>query len=174
MPTESIRVTFPGRMSRDARYTVTFVDDEFPEFPIAVHFALIEADNGARDYFNIGVEIGERAAMQPGREIERLPPRRISPSIVRHVAENYGAYERTARAHLEHDKAARTSPIVVGERPRERREMTPTFLTDVATEYEEHRAAGRSPLKELAKDYGVNVSTVSRWIKAARQRGYMK
>ncbi len=46
--------------------------------------------------------------------------------------------------------------------------MTPDKLAMLLEQYREHEQAERSPLKELANDYGVNVSTVSRWMAKAR------
>jgi transposase-like protein len=47
--------------------------------------------------------------------------------------------------------------------------MTDGFLRRVLEQYEEYETRDdKSPLKELAKDYGVNPSTVSRWIAKAR------
>jgi len=64
-------------------------------------------------------------------------------------------------------------PILAENQPRRRREITADHLKSVAAQYEQHKAADQSPLKELARDYSVNASTVSRWVKEARERGYI-
>jgi hypothetical protein len=178
MPTQAITLKFPGPMARDPRYSVTFRESEFPSSPITIHFVRIGVEGGGSlhtDYFNVGVEIGERFAVEPGSErqpIDHLPRRRLDPAVVRHVAVNYVAYESRARAQLQGGIEPDPSAVIVApQEARKRREMTPAFLETVASQYVGYRDEGKAPLKELVRDYGVNQSTVSRWVKAARQSG---
>jgi hypothetical protein len=160
-------------MADDPRNTVTFFESEFPDWPIAIHYLLIQADNGAEDYFNVGVEIGRRYDVIPGsgpQEIAVLPPRRMDRRVLQHVHDRYSTYDRRARSILEgsRDPGVPSAPIVTDRPARRRREMTPERLAKLMDEYRQYKAADRAPIKELARDYGVNASTVSRWLAKAR------
>jgi hypothetical protein len=47
------------------------------------------------------------------------------------------------------------------------------YLEAVADRHKQHRMADQSPKKKLARDFGVNVGTVSRRVRGARRRGYI-
>jgi transposase-like protein len=155
----------------DPRQSVTFVEQEFPEWPITLHYVLVQASNGATDFFNVGLEIGKFEG-KPDVPLT-LMRRRIDPAVVKHVMGHYADFERRARTKLETGENVQAATIAAPRSPRRRREMTPERLQMVAAEFEGYRVADRSPLAELARDYGVNPSTVSRWIVKAREAGYI-
>ena len=171
MPTVNVQVHFPGRWADDPRTSVTFVESEYPDYPITLHYLRVQVDNGAIALFNVGVEIGDRFKVQPGNSehpIGKLPKRRLDPKVLSHVLQHYSSFDTRARGVLE-GSGDPGGPLLEAEKPRRRRrDMTPDRLKVLLEEYREYERADRSPLKELANDYGVNVSTVSRWMTKAR------
>lgn len=168
MTTESVTIRYERG---DPRQSVTFVEREFPEWPVTLYYVLIQASNGATDFFNVGLEIG-RFKGKPGEPLPHAR-RRIAPAVIKHVMGHYADYDRRARTKIETGENVQASAIAAPRGPRRRREMTPERLQMIAAEFEGYRAADRSPLRELARDYGVNSSTVSRWIAKARDAGYI-
>jgi hypothetical protein len=187
MAIQRVSLTFPGRWADDARYTVAFEESAFPRWPISFHYLLIGTDDGdAKDWFLVGVEVGSTFRVQPRSDLHRLegplPKRRGEPDVLRYVADNFVELEQLARRQLEpgapvvrvDELVDRTfdMPSVVAAKPRRRRRrMTEGFLELIAEQYEQYTTRDNvSPLKELAKDYAVNPSTVSRWLAKARSR----
>ena len=80
------------------------------------------------------------------------------------MSESYSSYDKRARQVLSGSGDANAFEHVTAEKPtRRRRSMTPERLSVLLAENRQYEASDRSPLKELARDYGVSVSTVSRW-----------
>lgn len=66
-----------------------------------------------------------------------------------------------------------TPPRVPIRRPRRRNSVTDDHLREVADTYRRALAAGAPPTKEVAERMGASHSTAARWVKMARDKGFL-
>ena len=168
-----LRLRFPGKAGSDPRFTVTITEPGTP-WPLAIHFVLIEDDeDGTREWINVGFEIGERFEAVRGES--RTPidesPVAIDARTLQRIAEDYSTYVELARNALVLNQEG-----VTGALKRLRPGPKPARLTDdfyrlIAADYEARRRAGEHAVKELAMAQHVDISTASKWIRTARDRG---
>lgn len=169
-PITEVRHRLPDRraveLGETPRHTVTYYGFDWP---VSLHFVQLGPDEKTFEWFNVGIELGEFKAV-PG-EPAKMPRRRFDPKFIRLVADSYAELEREARRVLAGDllESPRRKPpkIQVEREPRRRRQWQGDDLMVLKAMIAEHRANHRSPAKELAKDFGVNVATAYRWIAAA-------
>jgi hypothetical protein len=160
-------------MARDARIAVTIEEPATP-WPIVVYFIRVFDDKvGATALVNVGFELGQRFDVTPGeppQELERFP-RPLDRRTVDGVLARFSQYVQYARAQVEFQEAQETP----GAKPSgRRRELTDDFLSEIAGQYRAWSAGQGRAVTEIANAHGVNRSTASRWVAAARARGYIE
>jgi hypothetical protein len=166
------QVRWPGRRATDARIAVTIEEPATP-FPITIYFIRVHDDEitDAVAVINVGFEVGTRFDKDPYDEViplgERLP-RPLDGRAVEAVVQNFRAYVEHARHAIEFRWSGQTP----GSKPRNRRrrELTDDFLSTIAEQYEAWSAGTGHAVTEISKAHGVNRSTASRWVDAARER----
>ncbi len=167
-----ISVTWPGARATDPRNTVTLVEDGTP-WPIRFHFLRL-GDTENPDWVelvNVGFEIGETQFDAADLETLRRP---IDAVTLQRIANNFGSYLELARQSLVLDRDGTEGAIKRLRGPgRKPARLTDDFYRLIAADYEAHRQAGGHPGKELAAKYSTHPGNVSKWIKAARQRGFL-
>jgi hypothetical protein len=189
--TPRTRVRYPAARARDSRIAVTIEDPSMP-FSVVVYFVHVIDDEipDAWAVIPVGIEMGQRFDApddgQPHREHpigERLP-RPLDREAVQEVAARFRDYVEYARGCLIiggrrgfSSDSAFVSPLgpTPGSRAsaRKRRALTDDFLSLVAEQYETWSAGRGRAVTEIANAHGVNRSTASRWVKAARERGFL-
>jgi hypothetical protein len=166
-----ISVSWPGARATDPRNTVTLVEDGTP-WPIRFHFLRL-SDTEKPDWtelVNVGFEIGERFEVG---EFETVPEP-VDALTVQRIANNYGSYLEIARQSLVLDREGTEGAIKRLRGPgRKPARLTDDFYRLIAADYETHRQAGGHPGKELAAKYSTHPGNVSKWLKVARQRGFL-
>jgi hypothetical protein len=175
------RVRYPGSRATDLRITVTIEEPTTP-FPIVVYFVHVvdDARPDAWAVIPVGIELGHRfdAKDDDGEPRQSHPigdrlPRPLDREAVQEVVSRFRDYVEYARACIaiggrptndpEQTPAARA-------RGRRRRELTDGFLALIAEQYETWSAGKGRAVTEIADAHGVNRSTASRWVAAARER----
>lgn len=168
-----VTLRFPTAKAQDPRIAVT-LDEPATPWPITVYFLNLANEEGSGAAFvNVGLELGHRFDRRPDEQLvfEHLP-RPLDRRAVQRVTEQFREYVEYARAALEHGVARRT-PGANAPASR-RREMTDEFLSMIAEQYREWSAGGGRAVTEIANAHGVNRSTASRWVDAARNRGILE
>jgi hypothetical protein len=166
-----VRLRIPGPNARDPRYSVT-LEEPGLDSAVSVHFLLVGADNGARAWVNVGVELGERFERPHGKPLllDSLP-RPVDPATVRYVAERFPSYVSFARSYLDYQAGGGGGKPPV--RKQRRRRLTDDDLRAIARQYQAFDRHSGRPVTELAAAHGVNPSTASRWVARARERGML-
>ena len=147
--------------------TVTVHEPGTP-WPIKFHFVR-ENDEPV----SVGFEIGEHEITP---DVEPVPIEPIDAAAVQRIATNYVSYLAIAtNAIIIREPEALEHAIRrlrgTGVKPAK---LNDDFFRLVAADYDAHRKAGLPPGKSLAAKYTAHPSAVSRWIKTARERGYIK
>jgi hypothetical protein len=167
-----ISVTWPGQRATDPRNTVTLREAGTP-WPIRFHFLRL-GDTEKPDWVelvNVGFEIGERFEVG---QLETIPDP-VDAVALQRIASSYGSYLEIARQALVLDREGTEGAINRLRGPgRKPARLTDDFYRLIAAEYETHRQAGGHPGKELAAKYSTHPGNVSKWLKEARARGYIK
>jgi hypothetical protein len=162
------------------RIAVTIEEPSRP-FSVVIYFVhVIDDEINASVSIPVGVELGQRFDRpndgQPHKSHpigERLP-RPLDRAAVQEVAERLGEYIEYARGCIAIGRIPNNSSTPSpGSRPqgRRRRALTNDFLSLVAEQYETWSAGKGRAVTEIAAAHGVNRSTASRWVQAARDRG---
>ncbi len=169
------RIRFPGPRATDARIAVTITEPATP-FPITVYFVLVGDDErpGVTALVNVGFEVGKRFDDRAEGPRDRMPtdrlPRPLDRQAVEAVISRFRAYVEYARATVE----VGMTGLTPGTKPSgRRRELTDDFLSMIADQYEAWSAGTGRAVTEISKAHGVNRSTASRWVEAARARGLL-
>jgi hypothetical protein len=176
------RVRYPARRATDMRIAVTIEEPSTP-FPIVVYFVHVIDDEtpDAWALIPVGIELGQRFDRpddgQPHKSHpigERLP-RPLDRAAVQEVAARFREYVEYARGCIAIGGIPSPSSEPPGSRPRgrRRRALTNDFLSLIAEQYETWGAGQGRAVTEIANAHGVNRSTASRWVQAARDRGFL-
>src|SRR5262245_11296634 len=168
-----IRVRYPARLAKDLRIAVTIEEPSTP-FPIVVYFLEVFdteiPDAGA--LIAVGIEFGQRFDGDEFDLGDRLP-KPLDREAVQQVASRFREYVEFARAWVAFQGAPSSPRKTPGSQPRRRRRaLTDDFLQRIAEQYQAWSDDGRA-VSELADAHGVNRSTASRWVQAARDRGHL-
>ena len=169
-PRTSVR--YPARLTKDVRIAVTIEEPSTP-FPIVVYFLdIYEKENpDARALIAVGIELGHRYHRDQGFG-DRLP-KPLDRDAVQQVTARFREYVEYARACVAFRAPPNPPSTTPGSRPRRRRRaLTDDFLQRIAEQYQAWSDDGRA-VSELAEAHGVNRSTASRWVQAARDRGFL-
>ncbi len=171
-----VTVTFPGVKARDTRTSVTLEEPGTP-WPITLYFLRIQSDGQPPEgvLINVGFELGERFEKDPtaaALSLEHLP-RPLDPVTVQRVADRYAEYVEYARAALAFQHSAKVAPSQQARGTNRRRELTDDFLRTIAAEYQAWKSGRGRAVTQIATAHGVQTSTASRWVKAARNAGYI-
>jgi hypothetical protein len=113
----------------------------------------------------------------PLRELRVVPDTgELDPGVLRKFASNAALYVQYARAAMNNDDEAWRRYIrALRESGTTRRGLGEDFYKRIAAAYDALIAEGEPhPVKALAEQQPVDISTASRWIKEARRRGYIK
>lgn len=102
-------------------------------------------------------------------------PEAVDAVALQRIANSYGTYLEIARHALVLDRVGVAGALKrlrgAGRKPAR---LTDDFYRLIAADYEAHRQAGGHPGRELAAKHHADPGTVSRWIKAARERGFLE
>jgi hypothetical protein len=163
-----LSVTFPGKRHTDPRTTVTIREPGTP-WPLLFHFLRGEKS----EVLPVGFEIGER--FEPIREGETIEFEPLDPAAVVRVASNYGAYAALAEQAIALNEGGIEEAIKLTRGPGKKpARLTNDFYRLIAADYTQRRKAGTtSLLKDMAESHHADESTVSRWVKRARELGYI-
>jgi hypothetical protein len=102
-----------------------------------------------------------------GKGKESFEPWRLMPKLPLYLA-----YARASLAHRDGD--IRSALKALREAGTSRRGLSDDFYSQTAESYKAIVAEGEKyPIKALAEEHFVDISTASRWIKEARRRGYL-
>jgi hypothetical protein len=171
--TPRVTLKFPGPKALDQRIAVT-LDEPSTPWPITIYFVHVgDEERDAQALVAIGLELGsrfERSALHEAVELERLP-RPVTRADVQRVIDRFGEYVEYARAAITVGGPPQLPP---GERRQpDRRELTDAFMQLIADQYREWSAGKGRAVTAIANAHGVNRSTASRWVDAARNRGFL-
>ena len=167
------KVRYPARLAQDLRIAVTIEEPSTP-FPIVVYFLEVVDDEipDARALIPVGIELGQRYDRDKLDLGDRLP-KPLDRDAVQQVAARFREYVEYARACVAFQGAPNPPAKTPGSQPRRRRRaLTDAFLERIAEQYKGWSDDGRA-VSELAEAHGVNRSTASRWVQAARDRGHL-
>jgi len=177
------RVRYPARRAKDLRIAVTIEEPSTP-FPIVVYFLHVTDDEtpDAWALVPVGIELGQRFDRpvdddgQPRKWHyvgERLP-RPLDREAVQEVAARFREYVEYARGCIAIGGIPTASGQTPGSQPRRRRRaLTDDFLERIAEQFLTWSDDGGRAVTEIANAHGVNRSTASRWVQAARDGGYL-
>lgn len=166
----NVQVTLPG--------TVTINEDGSP-WPIELDFVHRDRDirevlasavrtdldspTNPGDLLNTRIQIGSA-----GEHVE------IDPEAVRRIATDYAIYVRLARnALLVHRSGFDDSVAMLRAQGRTRRGLSDDFYRRITAEFIARTEAGGDAVREIARSHHAGVSTVYRWIKEARSKGFL-
>jgi len=176
------RVRYPARRATDLRIAVTIEEPSTP-FPIVVYFVHVVDDEipDAWALIPVGIELGQRFDRpddgQPhaSHAIGERLPRPLDRAAVEEVAARFREYVEYARGCIAIGGIPSPDPQSPGSRPRrrKRRLLDDGFLSLIAEQYETWSTGTRGAVTALANAHGVNRSTASRWVQAARERGFL-
>ena len=166
------RVRYPARLAKDMRIAVTIEEPSTP-FPIVVYFiGVVDDEADARALIPVGIEFGHRFDRGKFDLNDRLP-KPLDREAVQRVAGRFREYVEYARACVAFGGRPNPPARTPGAQPRRRRRaLTDEFLQRIAEQYQAWSDDGRA-VSELADAHGVNRSTASRWVQAARDRGHL-
>lgn len=159
------------RIRNDGRHTVT-LHPRGKGWPISLHYARIAVGGkpDVADWFNVGLEVGAHPETED--DVSQAT-RIIAPKFLREVVDEYRSLDTHARNVLNgglFTPSTRKAPAIKVDRmTRQRHEWTPEFFATISALIEEHEAAGMSPAKGIARDYGVTVATAYRWINETKK-----
>jgi transposase-like protein len=174
------RVRYPGQRATDLRIAVTIEEPSIP-FPIVVYFVdVIDTERpDAWALIPVGIELGHRFDRpddgQPHKTHpigDRLP-RPLDREAVQEVAERFREYVEYARSCVAIGGVP-TAGRPPGPRGRKRRQLTDDFLSLIAEQYVKWSAGSGHAVTEIANAHGVNRSTASRWVQAAKDHGFFE
>lgn len=174
-----ISVRYPGVQANDPRITVTLQEVGTP-WPIRFHFLNIAADESGqiehREYLHVGFELGEQFASVPGTPYTPLTeePEPLDPVALQRIAGNYASYVEFARHAIVLEQEGMAGALRRLRPGRKPARLNDDFLRLVADDFRARREATSAPLKELAAEQHVDISTASRWVKEARRRGFLE
>jgi len=164
-----VKIHLPGARATDPRRSATFRDVGLAQ-PLTLHFLLIGDTDTPGDFEMrcVGLELGEAVTMDEAG----LATPELTSSTVRRIAARFPHWQELARAHLNfspepshHDAVKRVKPA----------RLDADWFRMVAAEYQRHVDDGEpAPVTTIAAAYNVDVSTASRWVKKARERGLIK
>ena len=143
----------------DPRIKVTIPDDTYP-WPLVLYFESL-ADDAAL----VGLELGT----------DEQPFKGVAVADVQRLASNLALYVHYAHAWFALDRGeVRRSLDLLSEVGRTRRGLSGRLLKTIANEYNARVEAGDpAPITAIAEAHGKAKSTASRWVSAARARGWI-
>jgi transposase-like protein len=176
-------VTYPGRRATDLRIAVRIEEPSTP-FPIVIYFVYAIDDKipNAWALIPVGIELGQRfERVDDGQPHKKHPigehlPRPLDRAAVQEVVERFREYVEYARGCIAIGGVPTSGSQTPASKPRgkRRRELTDDFLSLIAEQYETWSAGSGRAVTEIANAHGVNRSTSSRWVKAAKDRGFFE
>jgi hypothetical protein len=172
-----ITITWPGKQATDPRHSVTLVEPGTP-WPMRFYYVIWmdDADPGFYELVNVGFELGYSFDRPEDRERKPGETAPIDGNELLRIGASFATYERLAREalRLEWD-AADTTAAALRRVQRPTRKVDDAFLRRIAADYTARRDAGGHPIAEITRQYQpIATSTVSRWVKAARERGFIE
>ena len=164
-----VSVKFPGGRATDPRNTVTFYDEATP-FPLRFHFLRVYDDEtGERELRNVGCEFGE----QPENEETALQQPEVTSLALRRVIERYPHWVELARHYLALEEVRGGDLAASLKRPKPAR-LDEDWYRMIAAEYRHHvEERDPAPVTAIARSHQVTPSAASRWVKGARERGFL-
>jgi hypothetical protein len=164
-----VQVRFPGRRATDPRNTVTFYDEATP-FPIRLHFLRVYDDEtDETELRNIGCEFG----IEPRNDESALEMPELTTLSLRRVVERYPHWVELARHQLALEQA-RAGDLAAGLKRVKPARLDADWYRMIAAEFRRHVAEGDpGPVSAIARSHQVTVSAASRWVKGARERGFL-
>jgi hypothetical protein len=143
----------------DPRIEVTIPDDTYP-WPLVLYFESLADDSAL-----VGLKLGT----------DEQPFREVGFADIQRLASNLALYVHYAHAWFAADRGeVRRSLDLLSEVGRTRRGLPGRFLKTIANEYNARVAAGDpAPITAIAEAHGKAKSTASRWVSAARARGWV-
>ena len=141
-----------------AKTEVRFPYEGAPGWPVAITLS-----DSPHTYVLTFAEDGAVVDVAVERNGQLLP---FTAPLMRELSDRFARLERHARAQLDlMGKKLGTGPRVV----RTRREMTPTFLREMAARHAELDEQGLPPTATLAREQGVTTGTVKHWLRRAKE-----
>ena len=171
-----VRTRRPAKAARkgvdDLRTSVAFEDSSLP-VPLRIHFVDISDDEtGERELRLIGVELGDT----PRDDEAALALPELTALALRTITERFPRWLELARAHATTTLEAQngTEQLAGAVKRWKPGRLDAGFLRSVAAEYRRHVSDGEpAPVTTIAKSHGVDPSAASRWLKRAREQGYL-
>jgi hypothetical protein len=147
----------------DPRRVVTLREPGTP-WPIRFAFLIVRDQAGEpADYVNFSFALGDDETA-----------RAIDATTLQRIAASYGAYLEIARGAFVLDLEGLRGAIGRLRGPgRKPARLGDDFYRLIAADYESRKAAGGHPVGEMAKEHFADRTTVWRWVKEARARGYI-
>jgi hypothetical protein len=161
-----VSIRLPGPRATDMRNTVTFQDDSLPQ-PLSLHYLRIRDDEtGGIELRMVGFELGA----PPRPADDALAMHEVTALTLRHIVERFPHWVELGRAHI----GAADLNLAGGTKRVKPARLDPDWYRMIAAEYTRHLDAGDpAPVTMIANAHGVTVSAASRWVKTARERGYL-
>ena len=155
----------PGKLADDKRSWVT-IEEEGNPWPVTFYFVPVEEDDGTQRWASVGVEVGARD-FTDGEEVPELPPTEL-----RNVADHFVRWLDLAHyaAVLDWDNRDRVAGRIRRTKPAR---IDDDWLKMIAAEYEARTERGEPAVSDIARTHDVTRSAASRWVKAARDRGFL-
>lgn len=170
-----VRTRWPAQAARkgdDWRTTVTFEDASL-SVPLRIHFAWIRDDEtGEQELRLVGVELGDT----PRSEEAAVALPELTALTLRNVTERFPRWLDLARAHATPtlESQSRTGELAASVKRWKPGRLNPDFLRMIAGEYRRHVDEGDpAPISTIARSHEVTPSAASRWVKRAREGGYL-
>jgi hypothetical protein len=169
----AISVRTPGpRAQPFTPHAVMIREDGIP-WPIVLKF-LKWSDEGEAFWVNVAFELGQAVdRVDEQTTADQVPA--VDPLVLERVALQYPLYLKVAKDALEFELGAAWAGIATIKRGRGRSGLTDDFLRRIGSEVDDWRRRGeRHVATKIAKAHIVDLSTASRWIKKATERGFIK
>ena len=181
----------------DARWAVTLHGEDespWPPWPITFYFvAVTESEDGTEpepptwridtkkrtveldvsnvaEWIHVGFEIGD--PLRPDQEVSYDDITPLAAADVEGISTRYVHWLEAARNYLVLDPQAGGKSLLNVRRQKPAR-LTDEWLRLIASEYERRTREGQSAVSEIAKAHSADVSTASRWVARARERGFI-
>lgn len=172
----TVRLVLPGRRAPDPFDTRVEIVEDGTAWPIVFHFLRVEEDDGSQRFVNVGFELRRAvAAIDENTAPEDVPE--IDPEVLERIALSYPRYLRAAQGVLEWDQPNVDLELARLRRAgRTRRGLSKEFFRRIAADYEAQvRNRGKhGAVAAIARANHANPSTASRWIRRARELGFIE
>lgn len=123
---------------------------------------------------NVAFELGQAVErVDEQTTLDQIPP--VDPGVLERVAAQYPRYLKVARDALAFELDAAWEDLATIKRGRGRRGLTDDFLRRIGAEVDDWRRRDeRHVATRIATAHVVDLSTASRWIKKATEKGFVK